>query len=76
MTTDSIGLLPCFVGDHLPGISPVLKISDTLPIDIWLVTAATNRKRPKVQAFFQFFAAKLRDDESRFIGKPYLHKKK
>jgi len=70
-----IGLLPCFVGDSLPELSPVLNLNDKLPIDIWLVTAAANRKQPKVRAFFEFFAAKVRTDKSVFIGKPYCKSK-
>ncbi len=71
-----IGLLPCYVADNLPGLSPVLKISDTLPIDIWLVSAATNHKRPKVQAFFNFFAPLIRADKKKFLGKPYARTSK
>ncbi len=66
-----IGLLPCYVADNLPGLTPVLKISDALPVDIWLVSAAANHKRPKVQAFFNFFAPLIRADKKKFLGKPY-----
>ncbi|VAW00329.1 hypothetical protein MNBD_ALPHA08-2382 [hydrothermal vent metagenome] len=66
-----IGLLPCYIGDKLSSLSPVLKIPGTLPVDIWLVSAATNRKRPKIQAFFNFFAPLIRADKGKFLGKPY-----
>jgi len=63
-----IGLLPCFVGDSEPTLSQILKVKDDLPIDIWLVTTVTNRKRPKVEAFFNFFGRLMKQDRSRFIG--------
>ena len=66
-----IGLLPCYIGDTLPGLSLVSTVEGGLPIDIWLVTASTNKKRSKVQAFFKFFATKIRSDASRFAGEPY-----
>jgi len=67
-----IGLLPCYIGDELSNLSPVLKIPGTLPVDIWLVSARANRKRPKVQAFFNFFAPLIRADKEKFLGKLYL----
>ncbi len=66
-----VGLLPCFVGDALACVEPVMVIEGALPVDIWLVAAAASRKWPKVRAFNRFFAARMRADEALFIGRPY-----
>ncbi len=66
-----IGLLPCFVGDRISSLRAFAKIDGGLPIDIWLVTAAANRKRDNVKSFFKFFAASLRAQKALFKGAPY-----
>ena len=67
-----IGLLPCYIGDTVPGLALVSTIEGGLPVDIWLVTASANKKRSKVQAFFKFFADKNPYRmPSRFGGQPY-----
>jgi len=67
-----IGLLPCFIGDCLADLIPVVTIEGALPVDLWLVTAAASRKLPKVRAFIRYFAGAMRDDLSLFRGRPYL----
>ncbi len=66
-----IGLLPCFVGDRVSSLTAVMPVEDGVPIDIWLVTAAANKKRPAVMSFFKFFAAAFRADKNLFTGAPY-----
>ena len=66
-----IGLLPCYIADHIPTLKLARSIDGGLPIDLWLVTASANKKRPKVKAFFKFFATKIRSDASQFAGVPY-----
>ena len=63
-----IGLLPFFVGDNLPNISSVFKIEDDLSIDIWLVATVAARKRPKVNAFFDFLSKVMKADKDMFAG--------
>jgi DNA-binding transcriptional LysR family regulator len=63
-----IGLLPCFVAEATPSLVRVAEVPDGLPIDIWLVTAAANRTRPKVSAFLSFFAAEIKRDAKVFAA--------
>ncbi len=66
-----LGLLPCFVGDAMSALVPVLAVEDGLPIDIWLVATAANRRRPNVLAFFKYFAEAIKRDAMLFRGVPY-----
>jgi DNA-binding transcriptional LysR family regulator len=66
-----IGLLPCFVGDRLSSAKAVMKLADSMPIDIWLVSAARNRNKPEIQAFFKYFGTVMRADAARFKGEIY-----
>ncbi len=61
-----IGLIPCYVGDYNASLAPIKKIRNDLPVDIWLVTAAVNKKRSRVRAFFKFFAGAIRTDKNIF----------
>ncbi len=63
-----IGLLPCFVGDGLSELTSVLQLENELTIDIWLVTTVATRKRPKVSAFFDYFAKAMKADKAKFSG--------
>ena len=63
-----LGLLPCFVGDSISSLKSVMTVENGLRVDIWLVTAAANKKRPAVRAFFKFFGSAFRADKKRFIG--------
>ncbi len=66
-----LGLLPCFVGDSISSLKAVMPVGDGVPIDIWLITAAANKKRPAVMSFFKFFASAFRADKSLFTGALY-----
>ncbi len=66
-----IGLLPCFVGDRTSSLKAVMSVEEGVPVDIWLVTAAANKKRPAVMSFFKFFAAAFRSDKNLFTGASY-----
>jgi DNA-binding transcriptional LysR family regulator len=67
-----IGLLPCYVGDSIPELTPILPASTGLPVDIWIVTAAANRSRPSIKAFMTFFGAAIRADRNAFRGALYV----
>lgn len=63
-----IGLLPCFVGDSKPELSPVFIVAGGLPVDIWLVSTVASRRRPKVRAFFDYFTHLMKADSAKFTG--------
>ncbi len=63
-----IALLPCFVGEKSASLDAIFNIEKGMPIDIWLVSAAINKEKRKVQAFFDYFAACIRSDERLFLG--------
>ena len=63
-----IALLPRFVGDRSARLEAIYTAEKGMPIDIWLVSAAINKKKRKVQAFFDYFAARIRSDEKLFLG--------
>jgi DNA-binding transcriptional LysR family regulator len=67
-----IGLLPCYVGDALPGLRPLLSVEAGLPVDVWIVTARANVRRQMVRAFMNFFAAAFRRDEALLRGRLHI----
>ncbi len=66
-----LAILPCYAGDQLPGVVPVLRVDDGLPLDIWLVAHRSRKRDPNVRAFFEFFAAALQRDAGLFRGTLY-----
>ena len=66
-----LAIMPCYIGDHLPGVVPVLAAADGLPVDIWLVAHRSRKRDPNVRAFFDFFAAAMQRDAALFRGVPY-----
>lgn len=69
-----IAILPCYIGDQLPGVLPLLTVDNGLPLDIWLVAHRSRKRDPNVRAFFDFFAAALLRDAAVFRGVPYAGK--
>ena len=63
-----IALLPRYVGDQISTLQRLASPQKGLPVDIWLVTAAVNRKRPLVKSFFAWFARTIRADRALFRG--------
>ncbi len=68
-----IAVLPCYIGDQLPGVVSIMAIEDGLPLDIWLVAHRSRKRDPNVRAFFDFFATALLRDAAMFQGMPYTH---
>ena len=66
-----IAILPCYIGDQLTSVVPVLKADDGLPVDIWLVAHRSRKRDPNVRAFFDYFAAALQRDAALFSGTLY-----
>jgi DNA-binding transcriptional LysR family regulator len=65
-----LAVLPCYVGDQLPGCVAVLDVEDGLAVDIWLVAHRSRKGDPTVRAFFEFFAAVIQRDAALFRGAP------
>ena len=62
-----IGMLPCFLGDDLAGVSRI-PIAIGEPVDIWIVTHPTLRDNEVVRTVVRALAAAIRSDAGRFSG--------
>ena len=63
-----IGILPCFLGDRLAGVTRVRTIPVRPPVDIWLVTHPALRRNPVVQGLIRALAAAMRRDAPILAG--------
>jgi DNA-binding transcriptional LysR family regulator len=63
-----IGVLPCFIGDRLEGVTRVPAINVGEPVDIWLVTHPTLRENVVVRSLIRTLAAAIRKDARLFAG--------
>jgi DNA-binding transcriptional LysR family regulator len=63
-----IGILPCFLGDLLAGVTRVTTIPVGPPVDIWLVTHAALRRNPVIHALIGALAAAMRRDAPILAG--------
>jgi DNA-binding transcriptional LysR family regulator len=63
-----IGILPCFLGDRLAGVTRVRTIQVGPPVDIWLVTHPALRRNPVVQGLIRALAAAMRRDGPMLAG--------
>jgi DNA-binding transcriptional LysR family regulator len=63
-----IGILPCFLGDRLAGVTRVRTIPVGPPVDIWLVTHPALRRNPVVQGLIRALAAAMRRDAPILAG--------
>ena len=63
-----IGVLPCFLGDRLHGISRVTAIQVSTPVDIWLVMHSSRRQNPVMRALIGALAAAMQRDAAILAG--------
>src|ERR1051326_1458821 len=63
-----LGILPCFLGDRLRGVTRVRTIPVGPPVDIWLVTHPALRRNPVVQGAIRALAAAMRRDAPILAG--------
>jgi DNA-binding transcriptional LysR family regulator len=63
-----IGILPCFLGDRLAGVTRVTTIPVGPPVDIWLVTHPALRRNPVIQGMIGALAAAMRRDAAVLAG--------
>ena len=63
-----IGVLPCFLGDRLAGVTRVTTIPVGPPVDIWLVTHAALRRNPVIHGLIGALAAAVRRDAPILAG--------
>ena len=63
-----IGVLPCFLGDRLRGVTRVTTIPVGPPVDIWLVTHPALRRNPVVQGAIRALATAMRRDAPALAG--------
>ncbi|HEY1546026.1 MAG TPA: LysR family transcriptional regulator [Xanthobacteraceae bacterium] len=63
-----IGILPCFLGDRLGGVTRVKTLPVGPPVDIWLVTHRALRRNPVVQGLIRALAAAMRRDGPMLAG--------
>jgi DNA-binding transcriptional LysR family regulator len=54
-----IGLMPCFIGEHLPGVQRVERIKLGVDSGIWVLTHPDLKKAARVRAFLEFFGGEL-----------------
>jgi DNA-binding transcriptional LysR family regulator len=52
-------LLPCFLGDHYPGLARVGYLLPELDLGLWMLTHADLRRSPRVRAFMDFAGAEF-----------------
>jgi DNA-binding transcriptional LysR family regulator len=63
-----IGVLPCFLGDRLKGVTRIATIPVAAPVDIWVVTHAALRHNPVVMGLIRMLAQGMRRDAARLGG--------
>jgi DNA-binding transcriptional LysR family regulator len=63
-----IGILPCFLGDRLDGVTRVTAIPVGLPVDIWLVTHPALRGNPVIQGLIRALADAMQRDAAILTG--------
>jgi len=63
-----IGILPCFLGDRIDGLTRVTTIPVGPPVDIWLVTHPALRRNPLIQGLIGALAAAMRRDAPILAG--------
>lgn len=61
-----IGVLPCFIGRQLAGVSRIRAISVAEPVDIWLVAHRTWRGDPHVGALLRHLTRAFREAAAAF----------
>ena len=66
-----LGILPCYIGDALSEVVPVLDVEDGLPAEIWLVAHRSRKRDPNVRAFFDYFSSALQLDAPLFRGRSH-----
>jgi DNA-binding transcriptional LysR family regulator len=54
-----IGLMPCFIGEHMPGVQRVERIKLGVDSGIWVLTHPDLKKAARVRAFLEFFGNEL-----------------
>jgi DNA-binding transcriptional LysR family regulator len=63
-----IGILPCFLGDRLAGVTRVTTVPVGPPVDIWLVTHPALRRNSVIQGLIGALAAAMRRDAPILAG--------
>ncbi len=67
-----IGMVPCVIGDNLPGLTRLSDPIDEVAASVWLLTHKEIKSSAKIRAFMQFMAKAIRADAKRFAGHPVV----
>lgn len=62
------GVLPCFIGDEVPGLVREGGIIEELTYTMWIVANDDDRHRPEVRQVIEGLGALFKGHERRFIG--------
>lgn len=54
-----IGLMPCFIGEHVPGVKRIERVNLGVDSGIWVLTHPDIKKAARVRAFLDFFGNEL-----------------
>lgn len=65
-----IGLMPCFIGDRLNGVTPIPAIRPSSDTGLWVLTHPDLKKAARVRAFLDFFGGELAKKRKLIEGEP------
>lgn len=54
-----IGLLPCFIGEHLQNVARIPTLAPASDTGLWVLTHPDLKKAARVRAFLEFFGSEL-----------------
>ncbi|HEY0270842.1 MAG TPA: LysR family transcriptional regulator [Sphingomonas sp.] len=63
------GILPCFIGDSLPGLTRVLRAEVAIERGFWLVVHRDMRRVARVEAFIGWLRAEVASAQSLLLGR-------
>jgi len=64
-----VGVLPCFIGDRPPALTPVLP-EIAITRSFWLVTHQDSRHHPRTALFVEWLSALVQRERARLLGEP------
>jgi DNA-binding transcriptional LysR family regulator len=54
-----IGIMPCFIGEHLPNVARLERIKPLADSGLWVLTHPDLKRAARVRAFLEFFGGEL-----------------